>query len=87
MKYAVLAANFDSFLALADFAGPGNYDPFDAPSEAVEAVVSKKCDALLLDTPASLSSSPQELAAAISYVVAYGGSVVTPDGTLGGSAS
>ena len=87
MRYAILSSCFDSFSRLADWAGRGNYEPFDDAAAAVAAVVSHSCDALLLDAPETLSEDAGQRAAAVSYIVAYGGSVVTPEGVLGGPAA
>ncbi|WP_288271277.1 hypothetical protein [uncultured Mitsuokella sp.] len=87
MKYAILSSSFDAFCRLSDYAGAGNYEPFDAPSDAVAAVVSRRCDALLVDRAYVLAEDAQKRAAAVAYIIAYGGSVVTPDGVLGGPAA
>ncbi len=87
MKYAILSSNFDAFCHLSDYAGTGNYEPFDAPADAVTAVVSRRCDALLVDRASVLAEDAQKRAAVVAYINAYGGSVVTPDGALGGPAA
>ena len=87
MKYAIMSSNFDAFCRLSDYAGAGNYEPFDVPSDAVAAVVSRRCDALLVDRVSALSEDAQKRAAAVAYIIAYGGSVVTPEGVLGGPAA
>lgn len=87
MKYAILSSNFDAFCHLSDYAGTGNYEPFDAPADAVAAVVSRRFDALLVDRASVLSEDAEKLAATVAYIIAYGGSVVTPEGALGGPAA
>ena len=87
MKYAILSSNFDAFCRLSDYAGAGNYEPFDVPADAVAAVVSRRCDALLVDRTSALSDDAEKRAAAVAYIIAYGGSVVTPEGALGGPAA
>ncbi len=84
MKYAVLSSGFDAFVALSDFAGAGNYEPFDSPADAVAAVVSRRCDALLVDAPKTIADTTQKRAATIAYINSYGGKAMTPSGTLGG---
>ena len=84
MKYAILASSFDTFVTLSDFAGAGNYDPFDDTPAAVAAVESHNCDTLLVDNAAAISDSPSRLAAVLAYINAYGGTVAAPAGPLGG---
>lgn len=86
MKYAILSSSFDAFCRLSDYAGAGNYEPFDVPADAVAAVASRRCDALLVDRASVLSEDAQKRAA-VAYINAYGGSVVTPEGALGGPAA
>lgn len=84
MKYAVLSSSFDAFVALSDFAGAGNYEPFDSSADAVAAVVSRRCDELLVDCPEIIADTPQKRAAVLAYINSYGGKVMTPSGPLGG---
>ncbi|WP_337952484.1 hypothetical protein [Mitsuokella jalaludinii] len=87
MKYAILSSSFGAFCRLSEYAGTGNYEPFDIPADAVAAVVSRRCDALLVDRVSVLSEDAQKCAATVAYIIAYGGSVVTPEGALGGPAA
>ena len=72
---------------MSDYAGAGNYEPFDIPADAIAAVVSRRCDALLVDRASVIDEDAQKRAATVAYIIAYGGSVVTPEGAIGGPAT
>lgn len=74
--YAIYTKTYDAFPPLVERAGHGNYETFESLPDAVAAVVSGRCDSLLVQRLELDAEGDERKAALIAYVRAYGGRVV-----------